>query len=159
MAGQRRPAHCRAGNGWKKPGSGGRIEQTRRLSGRDRGSGLTKRVLKDQYWEAAENGDEREMARLQGREPGVHVGPHNLHRELRGEESDRLADALDAQDRNRVRVIEAELTRVEQQIRELKEIYDRTRAAIDKRLEQVGRAIRAGADAVVRAGARACPVR
>ena len=43
-AGQRRPAHCRAGNGWKKPGSGGRIGPMRRLSGRDRRSGLTKRV-------------------------------------------------------------------------------------------------------------------
>ena len=109
--------------------------------------------LKDQYFEAAENGDEREMARLQGREPGVHIGPHNIRRFLRGEQSDRLEEAMDAQDRNRIRVVEAELTRVEQQIRELKEIYDRARAAIDKRLEQVGRAIRAGADAVVRAGA------
>ena len=108
--------------------------------------------LKDQYFEAAENGDEREMARLQGREPGVHIGPHNIRRFLRGEQSDRLAAAMDAQDRNRIRVVEAELTRVEQQIRELKEIYDRARAAIDKRLEQVGRAIRAGADAVSRAG-------
>ena len=105
--------------------------------------------LKDQYFEAAENGDEREMARLQGREPGVHIGPHNIRRFLRGEQSDRLEEAMDAQDRNRIRVVEAELTRVEQQIRELKEIYDRARAAIDKRLEQVGRAIRAGADAVV----------
>ena len=108
--------------------------------------------LKDQYFEAAENGDEREMARLQGREPGVHIGPHNIRRFLRGEQSDRLEEAMDAQDRNRIRVVEAELTRVEQQIRELKEIYDRARAAIDKRLEQVGRAIRAGADAVSRAG-------
>ena len=108
--------------------------------------------LENQYWEAAENGNEREMARLQGREPGVHIGPHNIHRELRGEESDRLAEAMDAQDRNRIRVVEAELTRVEQQIRELKEIYDRARAAIDKRLEQVGRAIRAGAEAAVRTG-------
>ena len=109
--------------------------------------------LENQYWEAAENGDEREMARLQGREPGVHIGPHNIRRFLRGEQSDRLEEAMDAQDRNRIRVVETELTRVEQQIRELKEIYDRARAAIDKRLEQVGRAMRAGADAVGRAGA------
>ena len=34
--------------------------------------------LETQYFEAAENGDEREMARLQGREPGVHIGPHNV---------------------------------------------------------------------------------
>ena len=119
-------------------------------------AGFTERIseatLKEQYFEAVEAGNEREMARLQGREPGVHIGPHNIHRELRGEESDRLAEAMDAQDRNRIRVVEAELTRVEQQIRELKEIYDRARAAIDKRLEQVGRAIRAGADAAVRTG-------
>ena len=41
--GQRRPAHCRAGNGWKKPGSGGRIGPMRRLSGPDSRSGSPKR--------------------------------------------------------------------------------------------------------------------
>ena len=118
-------------------------------------AGFTERIseatLKEQYFEAVEVGNEHEAARL-NREPGVHIGPHNIRRFLRGEQSDRLEEAMDAQDRNRIRVVEAELTRVEQQIRELKEIYDRARAAIDKRLEQVGRAIRAGADAVVRAG-------
>ena len=119
-------------------------------------AGFTERIseatLKEQYFEAVEVGNEHEAARL-NREPGVHIGPHNIRRFLRGEQSDRLEEAMDAQDRNRIRVVEAELTRVEQQIRELKEIYDRARAAIDKRLEQVGRAIRAGADAVGRAGA------
>ena len=113
---------------------------------------ISEATLKEQYFEAVEVGNEHEAARL-NREPGVHIGPHNIRRFLRGEQSDRLEEAMDAQDRNRIRVVEAELTRVEQQIRELKEIYDRARAAIDKRLEQVGRAIRAGADAVGRAGA------
>ena len=72
-----------------------------------------------QYFEAAENGDEREMARLQNREPGVHIGPHNVARAMRGEDLDRVAEAGDAADRNRVRWIEGALARVEQQIREV----------------------------------------
>ena len=47
--------------------------------------------------------DEREMARLQNREPGVHIGPHNIARAERGEDLDRVAEAGDAADRNRVR--------------------------------------------------------
>ena len=72
-----------------------------------------------QYFEAAENGDEREMARLQNREPGVHIGPHNVARAERGEDLDRVAEAGDAADRNRVRWIEGALARVEQEIRDL----------------------------------------
>ena len=41
--------------------------------------------LKDQYFEAAEAGDERAMAHL-NREPGVHIGPHNVARAERGED-------------------------------------------------------------------------
>ena len=75
--------------------------------------------LKDQYFEAAENGDEREMARLQNREPGVHIGPHNVARAERGEDLDRVAEAGDVADRNAVGLIEGALERMNQQIREL----------------------------------------
>ena len=74
--------------------------------------------LKDQYFEAAENGDEREMARL-NREPGVHIGPHNIARAERGEDLDRVAEAGDAADRNGVREVEGALARQDQQIREV----------------------------------------
>ena len=88
--------------------------------------------LKDQYFEAAENGDEREMARL-NREPEVHIGPHNVARAMRGEDLDRVAEAADVADRNGVREVEGALERMNQQIREitqriaeqLREMWDR----------------------------------
>ena len=48
-------------------------------------SGLTEASLETRYFEAAEAGDERAMARL-NREPGMHIGPHNVARAERGEE-------------------------------------------------------------------------
>ena len=54
---------------------------------------ITEASFETQYFEAAENGDEREMARLQNREPGVHIGPHNVARAMRGEDLDRVAEA------------------------------------------------------------------
>ena len=80
---------------------------------------ITEASYETQYFEAAENGDEREMARLQHREPGVHIGPHNVARAERGEDLDRVAEAGDAADRNGVRLIERALERLDQQIREL----------------------------------------
>ena len=80
---------------------------------------ITEASYKTQYFEAAENGDEREMARLQNREPGVHIGPHNVARAMRGEDLDRVAEAGDAADRNRVGWIEGALARLDQQIREV----------------------------------------
>ena len=85
----------------------------------DRSERITEASHETQYFEAAENGDEREMARLQNLEPGVHIGPHNIARAERGEDLDRVAEAEDAEDRNRVRWIEGALARVDQQIREL----------------------------------------
>ena len=80
---------------------------------------ITEASLENQYWEAAEAGNEREMARLQNREPGVHIGPHNVARAERGEDLDRVAEAGDAADRNRVGWIEGALARLDQQIREV----------------------------------------
>ena len=86
-----------------------------------------------QYFEAAEAGDEREMARLEHREPGVHIGPHNLARAERGVDLDRVAEAGDAADRNRVRWIEGALERVEKEIRDVAQrIAERVRGTWDR---------------------------
>ena len=89
--------------------------------------------LETQYFEAAENGDEREMARLQNREPGVHIGPHNVARAERGEDLDRVAEAGEAADRNRVRWIEGALERLEKEVREVAQrIAERVRETWDR---------------------------
>ena len=45
---------------------------------------ITGASLEQQYRDALEAGDEREAARLEYREPGVHIGPHNVARAERG---------------------------------------------------------------------------
>ena len=100
-------------------------------------AGRTERIneasFETQYFEAAENGDEREMARLQNREPGVHIGPHNVARAMRGEDLDRVAEAADAADRNAVGLIEGALERLDQQIRELtQQIAEQVREMWDR---------------------------
>ena len=94
---------------------------------------ITEASFETQYWEAAEAGDEREMARLQNREPGVHIGPHNVARAERGEDLDRVAEAGEATDRNRVRWIEGALERVEKEVREVAQrIAERVRETWDR---------------------------
>ena len=94
---------------------------------------ITEASLENQYWEAAEAGNEREMARLQNREPGVHIGPHNVARAERGEDLDRVAEAGDAADRNRVGWIEGALARLDQQIREVtQQIAEQVRETWDR---------------------------
>ena len=80
---------------------------------------ITEASFETQYFEAAEAGDEREMARLQNREPGVHSGPHNVARAERGEDLDRVAEAADVEDRNRFGLIERALEALDEQIHEL----------------------------------------
>ena len=120
-------------------------------------------TLKEQFFDAVEDRDEAKAEQLQGREAGVHIGPTaaaiergregrlpqetergDLWREVQQNNEDRLE--FDAATRD-VADKAAEIAGMEAR---LKEIYDRARAAIDKRLEQVGRAIRAGAEAAVR---------
>ena len=124
------------------------------------------RSLAAQRAEAIERGQVDRAADL-SRQPGVHLGPERYRAERGGPSRVvELAERIDQSNRaDRVEReqegsrfgadgmagadIAAEIAGIEAR---LKEIYDRTRAAIDKRLEQVGRAIRAGADAVGRAG-------
>ena len=53
------------------------------------------------------------MAQL-NREPGVHIGPHNVARAERGEDLDRVTEAGDAEARRGVQWIEAALEFVDQ---------------------------------------------
>ena len=124
------------------------------------------RSLAAQRAEAIERGQVDRADDL-SRQPGVHLGPERYRAERGGPSRVvELAERIDQSNRaDRVEReqegsrfgadgragadIAAEIAGIEAR---LKEIYDRTRAAIDKRLEQVGRAIRAGADAVGRAG-------
>ena len=124
------------------------------------------RSLAAQRAEAIERG-QVERANELSRTPGVHLGPERYRAQRGGtsrvvelaeriEQSNR-ADRAEreqegprpAADEKAIADIAAEIAGIEAR---LKEIYDRTRAAIDKRLEQVVRAIRAGADAVGRTG-------
>ena len=80
---------------------------------------ITEASLETQYFDAAEDGDERRAAELEHREPGQHMGPHNIARAERGEDVDRIADAQDAADRHRLRWIERRLQQLEKEIREV----------------------------------------
>ena len=124
------------------------------------------RSLAAQREEAVERGQVDRADEL-SRTPGVHLGPERYRAQRGGtsrvvelseriEQSNRADRAEREQEGSRFGAdgragadIAAEIAGIEAR---LKEIYDRTRAAIDSRLEQVGRAIRAGADAVGRAG-------
>ena len=124
------------------------------------------RSLAAQRAEAIERGQVNRADEL-NRQPGVHLGPER-HRAQRGGPSRvvELAERIERSNREDRAEREQEGPRSaanEQAIADkaaeiagiearLKEIYDRTRAAIDRRLEQVGRAIRAGANAVGRTG-------
>ena len=61
---------------------------------------ITGASLERQYRDALEAGDEREAARLEYREPGVHIGPHNVARAERGVTLERPAPARAVEDRN-----------------------------------------------------------
>ena len=138
----------------------------RALEQAGRSERIDHRSLAAQREEAIERGQVERADEL-SRQPGVHLGPER-HRAQRGgtsrvvelaeriEQSNRADRAEREQERPRpaadekaIADIAAEIAGIEAR---LKEIYDRTRAAIDKRLAQVGRAIRAGADAVGRTG-------
>ena len=137
-------------------------EQTanRALERAGRAERIDGRSLADLRDEAHRAGDLKRAAEL-SREPNVHLGP-SRHREgsgaavreklqkagrvERGNAAD--ADERDADSREVARV-EREIARIEAR---LKETYDRFRRAIDERIKQAGRAIRAGSEAAGRAG-------
>ena len=107
-----------------------------------------------------------ERAAELSREPNVHLGPER-YRTLRGGASATVEQAgrverRNAADRGERGAGRRQVERLEQEIAgleaRLKETYDRVRTAIDERIRQAGRAIRAGSEAAgraIRAGADA----
>ena len=78
----------------------------------------------EDYRDALEAGDERAAARLKHREPGVHIGPHNVARAERGVVLERPATARAVEDRNQ------EFKTVSAEVREMEGALERVRASI-----------------------------
>ena len=126
-------------------------------------AGLAERIdgrsLADLRDEAHRAGDLERAADF-SREPNVHLGPER-YRTIRGGASETVQQAghverRTAEDREerdgdsrQVERLEREIAGVEAR---LKETYDRVRTAINERIRQAGRAIRAGTEAAGRAG-------
>ena len=136
-------------------------EQTanRALERAGRAERIDGRSLADLRDEAHRAGDLKRSAEL-SREPNVHLGPER-YRTIRGGASETVQQAgrverrnaaaqgeRDA-DRRQVARLKREIAGVEAR---LKETYDRVRTALDDRIRQAGRAIRAGTEAAGRAG-------
>ena len=102
---------------------------------------ITGASLEQQYRDALEAGDEREVARLEYREPGVHIGPHNVARAEREVALERTATARAVEDRNQefksdradVREMEGSLERLR---RDIAEVARKLAAYVRARLER-----------------------
>ena len=117
------------------------------------------RSLADRRDAAHREGDLERAAEL-SREPNVHRGPGQYLKD-RGRASATVAQAEAVEqrtataraerdaDRRQVERLELEIAAVGAR---LKETYDRVRRAVDARVQQAGRAVRAGAERAVRAG-------
>ena len=141
-------------------------EQTanRALEQAGRAERIDGRSLPDRRDAAHREGDLERAAEL-SREPNVHlrpvpavsegrrgsgVGEKRQPRRRRVEQADApTARAERDADRRQVERLEQEIAAV---VARLKETYDRVRRALDARVQQAGRAIRAGAERAVRAG-------
>ena len=140
------------------------VEQTRQVWAREANRALERacqearvdhRTLAAQREEALQRGDLERAAEL-SREPSVHRGL-----QTRQADSTVKQRAVAAEQSNRDlvrerREINERIGRAEREIfgdrARLKETYERIRTAIDERIEQAGRAIRTGSEAVGRAG-------
>ena len=117
------------------------------------------RSLPDRRDAAHREGDLERAAEL-SREPNVHRGPGQYLKD-RGRAAATVAQAKAVEQRTATARAERDadrrqVERLEQEIAavgaRLKETYDRVRRALDARVQQAGRAIRAGAERAVRAG-------
>ena len=78
--------------------------------------------LAQQLTEAEHRGDADAIARLAHREPGVHLGPHNLARVERGESLERVAEVGSVEDRNQALAAEREdVSRMEQALQHVRD--------------------------------------
>ena len=136
-------------------------EQTanRALEQAGQGERIDRRSLADLRDEAHRAGDLERAAEL-SREPNVHLGPGG-YRAIRGGTSATVQQAGRVERRNEAdrgqRTADSrQVERLQREIAgigaQLKETYDRARTAIDERIRQAGRAIRAGSEAAGRAG-------
>ena len=136
-------------------------EQTanRALEQAGRAERIDGRSLPDRRDAAHREGDLERAAEL-SREPNVHRGPGQYLKD-RGRASATVAQAEAVEqrtataraerdaDRRQVERLEQEIAAV---VARLKETYDRVRRTVDARVQQAGRAIRAGTERAVRAG-------
>ena len=90
-AGHGKASRPRAASGWRTPARPGPSAPTKSYCGPGSGDQIHEGSLERQYREAVEAGDYREAERLEGREPGQHIGPANLARAERGEDLERVA--------------------------------------------------------------------
>ena len=123
------------------------------------GEQIDRRSLAERRDEAERSGDLERAAEL-SREPNIHLGPER-YRTIRGGASETVEQAgrverRSAVDRGERDADSRQVERLEREIAgveaRLKEAYDRVRTAIDERIRQAGRAIRAGTEAARRAG-------
>ena len=129
-------------------------EANRALERAGRSERINHRSLAEQFTEAERSGDLERAAEL-SREPSVHRGPQTRQADStvkqRVGEVDRINRGLERERRE----IDASIGQAEQEITgeraRLKETYERIRTAIDERIRQAGRAIRAGSEAAGRA--------
>ena len=136
-------------------------EQTanRALEQAGRAERIDGRSIADRRDAADREGDLERAAEL-SREPNVHRGP-GQYLDKRGRasatvEQEARVNQRTATDRAERDADRRQVERLEREIAgvgaRLKETYDRVRRALDRRIQQAGRAVRAGAEAAVRAG-------
>ena len=157
--GARKSRAAKAGDWLEKTRKAWEQTANRALERAGRKERIDGRSLADLRDEAHRAGDLKRSAEL-SREPNVHLGPER-YRTIRGGASETVQQAgrverrnaaaqgeRDA-DRRQVARLKREIAGVEAR---LKETYDRVRTALDERIRQAGRAIRAGTEAAGRAG-------
>ena len=157
--GARKSRAAKAGDWLEKTRKAWEQTANRTLERAGRTERIDGRSLADLRDEAHRVGDLKRAAEL-SREPNVHLGPER-YRTIRGGASETVQQAghverRTAEDREerdgdsrQVERLEREIAGVEAR---LKETYDRVRTAINERIRQAGRAIRAGTEAAGRAG-------
>ena len=157
--GARKSRAAKAGDWLEKTREAWEQTANRGLEQAGRAERIDGRSLADLRDEAHRAGDLGRAAEL-SREPNVHLGPER-YRTIRGGASETVQQAgrverRNAADRGERAVDSRQVERLEGEIAgleaRLKETYDRARTAIDERIRQAGRAIRAGSEAAGRAG-------
>ena len=137
-AGHGKASRPRAASGWRTPARPGPSAPTKGYWRSGSGDQIHEGSLERQYREAVEAGDYREAERLEGREPGQHIGPANLARAERGEDLERVAagpsnlEAEIERDRERGGWLEHELEQGLQADRELVERIARGREILGR---------------------------